>query len=221
MFIRSTKRSQPIKAPSVDPNFSASRSSKKSKAGVIAGALIGALVGVGGAILAVFFYIRRRRQRREQMNYVTSEDPKVGLASPLGFSEGVTYEPYTGEQMGSLVHDPHTFSDSTYSNGRYSQDLQGQYGPGISVTSTELGPSASQVGDNTTLSYTTGDSSGMAATSHRSGRAGSSNTSMAKQSMVNEELRNEVDNLRREMERIRQERVDTVDEAPPSYTDVS
>lgn len=168
--------------------------------------------------MAIFFYIRRRRQRREQMNYVTSEDPKVALASPIGFSEGVAYEPFrfSGEQ-----HDPHTFSDSTYSDGRYSQDLQGQHRPGPSMTSTELGPSASQVGDNTTLSYTTGDSSGMAATSHRSGRSGSANTSVAKQSMVNEELRNEVDNLRREMERIRQERVATVDEAPPSYTDVS
>lgn len=49
----------------------------------------------------------------------------------------------------------------------------------------------------------------------------SKTTSSVEQSLINEELRKEVDNLRRAMDRIRQERVVAVVEAPPSYTDSS
>jgi len=205
--------------------------SKKSKAGAIAGAVIASLVGVSAIALAIFFFLRRRRARAEQMKYVHSESPSMAPISPLGLSAGVAYEPFrfSGERTGrgNLVSGSHTYSDSepsVYSDGRFSQGIvmEGRYVTGTSLTSTELGPSASQVGTNSTVSNASGGSSGAAATSHRTRQSNSTTTSMsAKQSLVNDELRNEVENLRREMERIREERTLSHEEAPPSYVDVS
>jgi len=220
---------QPIKTPSVITIASTSRS-KKSKAGAIAGAIVASLVGVGGIALGIFFFLRRRRARKEK--FVQSETPSMAPISPLGLSEGVAYEPFrfSGELTGSgnLVEDPHAFSNSQpsiYSDGRFSQGTEGRHGrhrAGPSLTSTELGPSASQVGVNSTVTNSSGGSSGMAATSHRTRQSNYTNTSVSsKQGLVNEELRSEVENLRREMERIRQERTVNLEEAPPSYTDFS
>ncbi len=70
---------QPIKTPSVITIASTSRS-KKSKAGAIAGAIVASLVGVGGIALGIFFFLRRRRARKEK--YVQSEAPSMAQISP-------------------------------------------------------------------------------------------------------------------------------------------
>lgn len=93
--------------------------------------------------------------------------------------------------------------------------------------SEDIGPSASQVGSSTSrgTGSARGSSSGRGGSGR--GRAGSHSDGtapqqvmLAKQTLVNEELRSEVDNLRRDLERIREERVASGglhDEAPPSY----
>ncbi|KAL5494579.1 hypothetical protein ACEPAI_40 [Sanghuangporus weigelae] len=95
--------------------------------------------------------------------------------------------------------------------------------------SDDIGPSASQVGSATTSSGRGSSRGGRGSHSSRSrggGHGGGSvsdgtapqQVMLAKQTLVNEELRSEVDNLRRDLERIREERLAAMhDEAPPEY----
>lgn len=92
----------------------------------------------------------------------------------------------------------------------------------------DIGPSASQVGSalssgsHGTRSVPRGGREGSQDTTSAMTRADASNASqvlLAKQTLVNEELRCEVDNLRRDLERIREERQANLEEAPPSYSD--
>lgn len=75
--------------------------------------------------------------------------------------------------------------------------------------SEDIGPSVSQVGTALTGSGSGSGSRGRGRGSSAGSHSGSSGSHalLAKQAMVNDELRSEVDNLRRDLERIREERV--------------
>lgn len=81
--------------------------------------------------------------------------------------------------------------------------------------STDVGPSASQVGRDS--GSVVASSPGRPLPLPSVPEASQPQVVLAKQTLLNEELRSEVDNLRRDLERIRMERV--VDEAPPMYSD--
>lgn len=88
--------------------------------------------------------------------------------------------------------------------------------------SSDVGPSVSQVNvqnrPTPSSDITTSDRTASTNSAQRSHGTTRSQVLMAKQSLVNEQLRSEVENLRRDMERIREERVIVIDEAPPSYS---
>ena len=104
----------------------------------------------------------------------------------------------------SELFNPHSVvgSDAHTSRTRALTDLD---------AATDIGPSVSQVGSD---SNTSGASSGTTNTM--------SAALIAKQTLVNEQLRSEVADLRQEMETIRLERsrmgLGPAEEAPPSYT---
>ena len=186
--------------------------------------MVGGLLGLT-AIGVLIFVIRRRKARRNsEIHFIESGTKGPGHISPimpLTFSEGSTYDSYRytrshGTQPsvgGHLTYDPR-------SSLSYSQtDSGAPWSPGAqtghSMTFSELGPSASQVGART-MTSSSGPQSTLSNDSNRhGGRILTAPVSVStKQSAVDDDLRTEVENLRREMERIREERET---EAPPSY----
>ncbi|EJC98593.1 DUF1793-domain-containing protein [Fomitiporia mediterranea MF3/22] len=165
-----------------------------------------------------------------------------------GFNDGATFEPfrygdsthnvsasplnphgtvaYTSISPGTLPVGDAAVYASTAQNVRDSTYFR-THRPG---ESDDIGPSASQVGSSTTSSGRgsgRGSSRGGGSSGRGRGQGSSSDGTapqqvmLAKQTLLNEELRSEVDNLRRDLERIREERhvgVSVVHEdAPPSY----
>lgn len=145
-----------------------------------------------------------------------------------GHSNGTGTGSGTGTGTASVLPNPH--EANTAQNVRDSTYFR-THRPG---ESDDIGPSASQVGSATTSSGRGSSRGGRGSHSNRprggaggGGHIGSvgDGTSpqqvlLAKQTLVNEELRSEVDNLRRDLERIREDRRMAAmlqDEAPPEY----
>ena len=205
-------------------------SHKSSNTGAIAGGIVGGLVVLGVLGGGIVYFLRKRRPAQWDSEVA---DKIKSSRNPAGFLPVRTFEPFSDSpraQTPSLVythgpssgpsaadtnfilqspydrvsdnaHEPHIVErqDSTYLGSAFTTGATVSY----------LGRSISQGGSVTssgTSSYPVQDVQG-------SGQA-----IFAKQSIVHEELRSEVDNLRRDIDQIRQER-EVLGEAPPQYTD--
>ena len=189
------------------------------------------MVGVGGSTVS-------------PASYTTGS--ASGRGKLPGFSDGASFEPFTYSDGTRSHSQAHLFTPPDSGGAVYGAQPVVAAGAGVVAAqnvrdstyfrthrpgeSDDIGPSASQVGSSTS----SGSRSGAASGGNRilpfppSAGTVSDGTSpqqvmLAKQSLVNEELRSEVDNLRRDLERIREERrlAGTMhpDEAPPSYDD--
>ncbi|TDL28033.1 DUF1793-domain-containing protein [Rickenella mellea] len=206
-----------LKTPSVPPN-SFSPASAKVNAGAIAGGVIGGLVAVAIVVFLAWFLHRRRQHIQSEKHDPSFTVDFDGVRKPGGYH---TYSSGTIEPFAESTIHPFTVASTNTSShpnlhhtvvprGLADVDVRGSHGSEYyhrrAGSDSDVGPSASQVGGPTA--------------SEGSERplpvAPASNVLMAKQTLVNEELRTEVDNLRREMERIRIEREQAM-EAPPSY----
>ncbi|KAI5119766.1 hypothetical protein M0805_009237 [Coniferiporia weirii] len=226
----------------------------KSNAGAIAGGVVAAIVVISAIGVAVFFWLRRRRETlRRQREYDAHEIMAAyNEGKPRhGFAPGTTFEPFrpgadatTG--YSTSTGDPYSpNSDTTQTQTQTYSEATSATHSGMGLASvnartghvalrdngysrshrrgesgSDIGPSASQVGSESVVSGS-GVSGGAGNRQGRPSRDGTApqQVILAKQSLLNEELRSEVDNLRRDLERIQQERVATLEEAPPSYQD--
>ncbi|TDL23432.1 DUF1793-domain-containing protein [Rickenella mellea] len=199
-----------LKTPTVPPITFPAAKKARVNAGAIAGGVIGGLAAVAIVVFLAWF-LRRRRQEIQSEKHATPFTYSTGKANiePLG---EFTLQPFTAalNEATSRPRVHHTAIPRDLPSVAIHGSRASKYYRRRAGSDSDVGPSASQVGAPTT-------SEGTSTTERAPPVAPASQVQMAKQTLVNEELRTEVDNLRREMERIRTEREQGIEEAPPSY----
>lgn len=210
------------------PGLSDGSSSNK---GAIAGGVVGGLAGlalIGGGL---FWYLRRRRHQQEQVMYDARADPILEISTSAGSKPSgwnattFTHEPFMynngyaspGVSVPQMSPEPNQ-REFPYGVPVAAGATAGYVGPTNVRDSTyfrthrtgeseDIGPSVSQVGSTSISgSGSRGRGRGNSTSSHGGSGSAASQALLAKQAMVNDELRSEVDNLRRDLERIREER---------------
>lgn len=166
--------------------------------------------------------MKRRRATRGSVSAEAFQQPmKEEAHKPSFFDSGVRVEPF---DYGSRTHTTDSYYPTESGLDADESRFLWQHG-----ASSDIGPSASQVGrSDASRSRPSSAAVGTEFTSVPSPRSSARESSasgsrsqalMAKQSLVNDQLRTEVDNLRRDLERIR-EGITPDSEVLPSYTDV-
>ncbi|THH06834.1 hypothetical protein EW145_g3808 [Phellinidium pouzarii] len=214
---------------------SAAANPSPSHTGAIAGGVVAGVVGVVAIGVGIFFWIRRRRNARlhHENDYGTYSDPKDMARSysggkPMGLAPGTAFEPFrysstntgSGYTPSSDLYSPGLESGITQTHVRSTSEVQDL--AGLTSVAAQAGYVAAPVPERDSGYFRTRrrGESGSDLGPSASQVGGASEVMIAKQSLVNEELRSEVDNLRRDLERIREEQGRAVlDEAPPSYSD--
>ena len=195
--------------------------------GAIAGGAIGGLIGLGVIGGGIFYFFRRRPSQWDS----EIADKIKSSGRPVGFTHSGSFEPFSDAPRGQTPSLGYTHNSSSGPSADMSYNPQSQNGsaldnayrpiingardsayfgsaPHTDASESDIGPSASQVGS--VMSSGVGSQSRLGVPAPRQ-------VMVAKQTLLNEELRSEMDNLRRDLDRIRLER--GLDEAPPQYTE--
>lgn len=211
------------------PNSSENTSSK-SKARAITGKVIGGVSGitilVGGG---VFVIMRRRRQasRADSADIIASPGTNQGY----NMGRGITIEPFPYTDSRNLNHDVHQpaskacrLQPSRTEDPMESREISQGHVNDISKSSSARASSHAGGGKSVTSIVPL-----LAGTKTGSSRAGNQQTRRTEgalsspllETMRNRDrsLRDEVEDLRREVERIRDDGIETASEAPPTYRD--
>lgn len=208
--------------------------------GAIAGVIVAGVVSVAAILAGVYLFLRRRRTRnRDSFGNLTERVQAVKRVKPLGFSNEAILEPFrpmsqlpdAGDQS---ALSPRRVPSATASHGRELPSAFPLSSTGSALSSDvssyfNIPPTDSAAAEKQRLmmrSYDAGASSS-SAYAHVSPRTvaplaeGSSPTrgSAVSSQNTNPDLRSELDDLRREVERIRQDR-EAAQEAPPLYDSV-
>ncbi|KAF9071439.1 hypothetical protein BDP27DRAFT_1322138 [Rhodocollybia butyracea] len=200
--------------PKQDISGSLNGSSKKSKTGAIAGGVVGGIAFVSLLSLAVFFY---RRRRARVASGIINKALRVQTKETKGSSSQEALNGYRIEPFGSSQQNPTATSGGTSSRSNKPELIpySGPLYPPVPITDPSRAPPHLHNADDGRLpnqvSSTTAPGSVPSSTSGPSTVGSSSDPASSSVAM---ELRNDVENLRREMQEIRSR---TAYEPPPEY----
>ena len=175
------------------------------------GGVVGGIVGLALLGGSVFLILRRRRRQQERVMYDARVEPNPEISNSSAIGRMHEYRSSPAQHaIPQFIPAP---------NRR-------EYGHRL-TTEKASGAAAEYIGVSEVGSGATGSNSWSGAGSH--GSSSASRTLLARQAMMNDELRGEVDNLRRDLERMREERaVETFGEGaigssfsvpPPQYSE--
>ena len=169
----------------------------KPNKGAIAGGVGGGVLGlalIGGGF---FWFLRRRRRQQERAIFERRAEPNLEISDSAAsrWNAIAPSHKYFAHYKGALPA---------------AEIPKLQPNSAMLVSGPGLGTHGSGSGGGTALTLT--DPSALSSTATQ--------TMLARQVLMNDELRGEVDNLRRDMERIREERGSTfIQDLPPQYSD--
>ena len=183
----------------IAPNITSSTRGDKSKTGVIAGSIVGCLVGLTAIGVFVYWFVRRRRRART-----------------------VRVTKYMGDRHTSLLTPPilseHTRSEFDH-EAQETNAVGATSSPPQSSTPSQAIPGATTIVPVPNLNIS--NKRRMLNDESRHDIVHAVADHPRNQNSGSDDLRNELENLRREMERIRGTHVTNEDEAPPSYDNVA
>ncbi|EJC98579.1 DUF1793-domain-containing protein [Fomitiporia mediterranea MF3/22] len=193
--------SKPVKVSSIDPSPNESPASLKMKAGLIAGLAVAGVAVIAISSLGLYFFLRKRRARQDEIRIATSRIETSGFAHPFILppptSEAHTYRAITSNSA-LISHNAPISIPSGPTNFPRGAHLQWE---GERGTDKKREPAMTN------------------ATESQTRRPTEANVQVGTDRLQGvDALLSEVDAMRQEIERMRHERR-AAEDAPPTYSD--